>query len=142
MSTDTTTADRLDLADRLAIADHFARYANLLDEKRWEDAHTVFTDDITVHSPRARIQGIDTVMGYMRQGEVDGEYTQHLTTDLLVTVDGDRAEATANSLVYFFRADSAPHQTSGLRMTCTLTRTSGGWRISATRVDLRWIRRD
>ncbi|HEX2316563.1 MAG TPA: nuclear transport factor 2 family protein [Thermomonospora sp.] len=135
MSTDTL------IADRLEIADLFTRLGLLLDEKRWEDAGTVFADDVAVHSPRGgEIRGIDKVVGFMRQGEVDGEHTQHLTVDLLVDLDGDRAAASANSLVYFYREGRPPHMTSGLRLVSTVVRTPEGWRFHDYRVRPAWIR--
>jgi 3-phenylpropionate/cinnamic acid dioxygenase small subunit len=128
------------IADRIEIADLFTRLARLLDEKRWEDAGTVFTDDVAVRSPRAgEIRGIDKVVGFMRQAEVEGEHTQHVTTDLLVDVDGDRAAASANSLVYFYRDGLAPHLTSGLRLACTAVRTPAGWRLRESRIMLGWL---
>jgi hypothetical protein len=39
-------------ADRIEIADLFSRFAQLLDEKRWDDADTIWTEDVAVHSPR------------------------------------------------------------------------------------------
>ncbi|WP_329309838.1 nuclear transport factor 2 family protein [Streptomyces sp. NBC_01262] len=129
------------LADRIEIADLFTRFARLLDEKRWEDADTVFTDDVAVHSPRSgEIRGIDKVVGFMREAEVEGEgeHTQHMTTDLLVDVDGDRATASANSLVYFYRDGQAPHLTSGLRLACTAVRTPAGWRLRESWTMLAW----
>ena len=54
MSTDTLIADRIEIADLLT------RFARLLDEERWEDADTVFTDDVAVRSPRGgELHGID-----------------------------------------------------------------------------------
>jgi ketosteroid isomerase-like protein len=140
MSTDTPIADRIEIADRVEIADLFTRFARLLDEGRWEDADTVYTDDVAVHSPRGgEIRGIDEVVGYMRQAEVEGEHTQHITTDLLVNVSGDLGAASANSLVYFYRDGQAPHLTSGLRLACTAVRTPAGWRFRETRIMLAWM---
>ncbi|MFG3617109.1 nuclear transport factor 2 family protein [Nocardia sp. NPDC047654] len=136
MSTDTL------LGDRIEIADLFTRFARLLDEKRWEDAGTVFADDVEVHSPRIQVRGIDKVVEFMRQSEVEGELTQHTTTDLLVDVDGDRAAASANSFMYLYRDGQPPHQTSGLRMACTVVRTPSGWRLRETRIMLAWTRKD
>ncbi|HWE07777.1 MAG TPA: nuclear transport factor 2 family protein [Solirubrobacteraceae bacterium] len=128
------------IADRIEIADLFTRLARLLDEKRWEDADTVFADDVAVQSPRGgELRGIDKVVGFMRQAEVEGEHTQHTTTDLLVDVDGDQAAASANSLAYFYRDGQAPHLTSGLRLTCTAVRTPAGWRIREYRVMPAWM---
>lgn len=129
------------VSDRIEIADLFSRFARLLDEKRWDEADTVFTHDVTVHSPRSgEIRGIDALVAFMRQAEVEGEHTQHVTTDLLVDVDGDEAVATANSLVYFFRDGRAPHVSSGLRLACTAVRTPAGWRLRESRTVLVWMR--
>ncbi|WP_281880191.1 nuclear transport factor 2 family protein [Nocardia sputorum] len=130
------------IADRIEIADLFSRFARLLDEQRWEDAGTVFTDDVEVDSPRIQVRGIDKVVDYMRRAEVEGQHTQHTTTDLLVNLDGDRADVSSNSIVYYYRDGQPPHQTGGLRQACTAVRTPAGWRISATRIMPAWIRKD
>ncbi|MGK8491655.1 nuclear transport factor 2 family protein [Nocardia asiatica] len=130
------------IADRIEIADLFTRFARLLDEGRYEDADTIYTEDVEVHSPRIRVRGLDKVVDYMRQAEVEGERTQHTTTDLMVDIDGDRAAASANSLVYFYRDGQPPHQTSGLRLACTVVRTPAGWRLREARITLAWMRKD
>ncbi|BDT91326.1 hypothetical protein IFM12275_13020 [Nocardia sputorum] len=130
------------IADRIEIADLFSRFARLLDEQRWEDAGTVFTDDVEVDSPRIQVRGIDKVVDYMRRAEVEGQHTQHTTTDLLVNLDGDQADVSSNSIVYYYRDGQPPHQTGGLRQACTAVRTPAGWRISATRIMPAWIRKD
>lgn len=97
---------------------------------------------MAVHSPRIQVSGIDKVVDYMRQAEVEGERTQRTTTDLLVNVDGDQAAASANSLVYFYRDGQPPHQKSGLRLACTAVRTPAGWRLRRARIMLAWMRKD
>ncbi|MFG3029274.1 nuclear transport factor 2 family protein [Streptomyces sp. NPDC048253] len=57
---------------------------------------------------------------------------------MLVHVDGERAKATANQLVYFYRDGEPPHRTSGLRSACTAVLTSAGWRFSEMRITLAW----
>jgi ketosteroid isomerase-like protein len=134
MSTDTL------IADRIEIADLFTRFARLLDEGRYEDADAVYTDDVAVQSPRGgQLRGIDEVVGYMRQAQVAGEHTQHMTTDLLVNVNGDEAAASANSLVYFYRDGQPPDQTSGMRLACIAVRTPAGWRLREARIMLAWM---
>ena len=129
------------VADRIEIADLFTRYSRLLDEKRWQDAGTVMTDDVAVHSPRGGdIRGLGNVVGFMRQGEAEGQQAQHLTTDLLVDVDGDQAAASAYSLVFYYRDGQAPYFTGGLRTTATLVRTPAGWRIREQRITPAWTR--
>ncbi|GAA3221975.1 nuclear transport factor 2 family protein [Actinocorallia longicatena] len=127
------------VADRLEIADLFTRFALLLDERRWDDAGTVFAEDVVVGSPLGgEVRGVADLVEHMRGSEIEGVATQHLTTDLLVGIDGDRASASANSLVYFFRDGRPPHRTSGLRLNCTAVRTPGGWRLGEARITLAW----
>ncbi|GAA2437143.1 nuclear transport factor 2 family protein [Streptomyces glaucus] len=132
MTTDTRTADRIEIADL------FARLANLLDEQRHDDAHTVYTDDVVAHSPRGELRGLEEVTAHLKRSRVEGEHTQHMHGDVLVRVDGDRAKATANQLVHFYRDGEPPHRTSGLRVACTAVRTPAGWRFSDTRITLAW----
>ncbi|TMR89008.1 nuclear transport factor 2 family protein [Nonomuraea basaltis] len=135
MSTDTLIADRIEIADLLT------RFALLLDEKRWEDAGTVFADDVAVHSPRGgELHGIDKVVDFMRQSEVEGQDAQHTTTDLLVDVDGDQAAVSANSTVYYYRDGQAPHFTGGLRQHFIAARTPAGWRLREVRITPAWTR--
>ncbi|NGY63060.1 nuclear transport factor 2 family protein [Lentzea sp. NEAU-D13] len=127
--------------DRVEIADLFSRLSRLLDEKRWDDAHTVYAQDCSVFSPRnGELNGIDEIIGALRRAENPGEHTQHMTTDLLVDVDGDKAAASANSVVYFFRDGEAPFRTAGLRLSCVVVRTSAGWRLRELRNNLVWLR--
>ncbi|MBF6353582.1 nuclear transport factor 2 family protein [Nocardia higoensis] len=134
MPADTSTADRIQIADL------FTRFALLLDTRRYDDADTVFTDDVQIHGPRGDLGGFDTVVEFLRRAHVDGEHTQHLTTDLLVDLDGDHAAGSANSLVYFYRDGNPPHRISGLRLTCTAVRTPAGWRLRESRTTLLWMR--
>ena len=127
--------------DRIQITELFSRLNLLLDDKRWGEVHTVFTSDIAVYSPRnGEIHGIDDLVDFMRKAEVAEEHTQHVTTDVLVDVDGDEAAVSANSVVYFFREGEAPHRTSGLRLACTAVRTEAGWLLGESRTTLRWMR--
>lgn len=129
------------VADRIEIADLFARFARLLDEKRWADAHTVFADDVAVHSPRGgELRGIDNVVDFMRKSEVEGQQAQHLTTDLLAEIDGDEAAVSAYSLVFYYRDGQAPHFTGGLRMGGIAVRTPAGWRFREQRITPLWTR--
>jgi hypothetical protein len=127
------------LVDRIEIADLFSRLAVLLDEKRWHDADTVFDRDISVSSPRnGELRGIDEVVATMQAVHNAEELTQHLTSDLLVDVDSDKATTSSNTVVHFFRAGAAPHRTVGLRMNGVVVRTPAGWRLRESRTTLVW----
>ncbi|SEQ72133.1 SnoaL-like domain-containing protein [Lentzea xinjiangensis] len=129
------------LLDRAEITDLFSRLSRLLDEKRWDDAATVFDPDISVSSPRnGELRGIDELVEVMRRAGDPGELTQHLTTDLLVDLAGDEAVTSANSVVHFFRAGQTPHRTAGLRLDGVAVRTPAGWRLRESRTTLVWLR--
>jgi ketosteroid isomerase-like protein len=128
--------------DRIEIADLFARLAALLDEHRHDDAGTVYLDDAVVRSPQRELHGINELIGHLKRSRVEGEHTQHVHGDVLVSVDGDHATATANQVVYVHRTGEAPHQTSGLRTAATAQRTPAGWRFSSLHITPAWTRKD
>jgi 3-phenylpropionate/cinnamic acid dioxygenase small subunit len=127
------------ITDRTEIIELFARLARLLDEGRYDDAHAIYTEDVVVRTPRGgELHGINEVTAFLRRSQVDGERTQHLHGDVLVNVDTDRAEASANQLVYFYRDGEPPHRTSGLRLAHTAVRTPAGWRFREAQLKLAW----
>ncbi|MFB4193155.1 nuclear transport factor 2 family protein [Streptomyces carpaticus] len=135
MSSDSRTADRLEVAEL------FAHLAALLDEGRFEDTATVYHPGITVRSPRGgELHGLDEVTTHLKRTHLADERTQHVHGDIRVRVEGDRAQATANQLAYFYRAGEAPHRTSGLRTACTAVRTPAGWRFDSMDITLAWLR--
>lgn len=68
-------------------------------------AEDFFTEDVEVRSPRAHLQGRPAVAAFLE--ETAREQTQHLLTDVVVELDGDRAQVEANQLVQFVRAPGA-----------------------------------
>lgn len=129
------------IADRLEIADLFARLGRLLDEARPDDAHTVYSEDVEVRSPRGReLHGLEAVTTYLRASQVVRERTQHVHGDVLVDLhaDGRSATASANQLVFFHPDGEALVLTSGLRVTCTAVRTPAGWRFGKAEIALAW----
>lgn len=130
------------IADRIEIADLFSRLANLLDERRWEDIRSIYTDDVAARSPRGQLHGLDEVIAFLRKSKVAGEHTQHMTSDVLVDVDGDQASASAKSVVRYYRDDRPPHQASGLRLAYTAVRTPVGWRFREARIELAWTQQN
>lgn len=135
MATDTRTADRLEIADL------FARLNDLHDGLRYDETHTVFTDDAVVRSPRAdELRGLEEVTAFLKRSPVEGERTLHTTTDVRTDVDGDTARAAANAFTYFYREGEAPHRTGALRVTGQVRRTPEGWRFCDLRMALAWIR--
>jgi limonene-1,2-epoxide hydrolase len=127
------------IADRLEIAELFAHLARLLDEGRHEAIRTVYAEDVVVRSPRGgELHGVDDIIAFLRRSRVEGEHTQHVHGDVLVDVDGDKAEASASQVVHYYRTGEPLHGRSGLRLAYTAVRTPAGWRFREGRVTLAW----
>ncbi|WP_406641675.1 nuclear transport factor 2 family protein [Amycolatopsis sp. WGS_07] len=123
--------------DRLEVADLFARLARMLDERRHDEIDRVYHPDIAVHSPRGELRGLGEVTEFLTQ-ERD-ELVQHVHGDILVDLDGDRATATANQLVYFYRDGQPPHRRTGLRVATAAVKTPDGWRFIEMSISPAWI---
>ncbi|MFD5316178.1 nuclear transport factor 2 family protein [Streptomyces sp. NPDC127098] len=129
------------LADRTEIAELFARLTRLLDEGRYDDAHTVYTDDVVVHSPRGGVlRGLPEVTAHLHRQHPEGEHTHHLHGDVQVTLEVDRATATANQLAFFYRDGEPPYQEAGTRLTYGAVRTPAGWRFDEADIALTFLR--
>lgn len=128
--------------DRDAIADLVAELGDRLDTGRFGDGSAIYTEDAIVHSPRGIARGLAEISERASRNAVEHERTQHLHTDVRIVVDGDRAEARTNQLVYFFRDGERPHRSAGLRCDYTAARTGAGWRLTRATIAPRWISRD
>jgi hypothetical protein len=125
--------------DREDIIDLFARLARVLDDGTLDDLRQVYAKDVLVRSPRGvELRGIDTVTEFLRETTEVDELTQHVHGDILVTVDSDHAETSANQLAYFYREGEPPHRTAGLRLEYTAVRTEDGWRFQEANILRRW----
>jgi len=119
--------------DRQEITDLISELGRWLDDKRFDDARSVLTDDVTVSTPGGQAEGIERVVAQAsRNHQVP---TQHLITNVLVAVDGDAATATANLLVTF-AGDVV--ERLGERYRFGVARTPDGWRLSRIEVTPVW----
>jgi hypothetical protein len=119
--------------DRQDITDLISRLGRWLDDKRFDDARSVLTEDVTVITPGGQAEGLERVVAQAsRNHQVP---TQHLITNVLVDIDGDTAEATANLLVTF-AGDTLDQQ--GERYRFDAARTPDGWRLRRIEVTPIW----
>ena len=129
------------MTDRDAITDLVSRLGAWLDEKRFEETEPLFTDDVTVATPGGQAQGVERIAAQARRNHERDE-TQHVITNVLVDLDGDRAVARANLIVTFVPEPARPevHRTHGERYRFEAARTPAGWRLSRVEVSPVWIR--
>lgn len=141
--TDRTRFERqlVELADRAELTDLVARLARWLDERAGQP-RAIFTGDASADTPGGRVQGIDRVVEQAIRNHTPDRRHQHLLTNVLVELDGDRAAVGANMLVSFAPNTVTPGVTApgvtyqlGGRYRFEATRTPDGWRLS--RVSMR-----
>ena len=121
------------LADRLAVADVVVRYFELVDAKRWDDMHEVFTDDTTARWTADNvIEGREGVVGAMRHMSGSAEIvTYHHVAAMTPVIDGDRAEVVVRVRAMHHGVgprEGKFYESLGVQPT-SLVRTPDGWRI-------------
>lgn len=128
------------LVDSYEIADLVSHLGLWLDEKRFEEAPSIFTEDVAVQTPGGTAQGIERVADQARRNHSDLTQTQHVFTNILVDLDGDRAMIRANLIVYFAHraAEPEPYFTLGARYRFEAVRAPQGWRFSQMRIIPVW----
>ena len=88
------------LLDRQAVTDLVSRLGLWLDgETTLDQARAILADDVAVSTPGGTAQGLDKVVAQARRNH--DVPTQHVITNVLVDLDGDRASAGANLIVNF-----------------------------------------
>jgi hypothetical protein len=128
-----------DLTDRQAITDLVNHLGLWLDEKRFYDTESLFTEDVTVATPGGQAQGVGLVAEQARRNH-GYERIQHVITNVLIDLDGDRAQVRANLIATLVPSADEPaaHTTLGERYRFEAVRTPQGWRLSRVAVDPIW----
>jgi len=121
------------LFDRHAVTDLVSRLGLWLDgETTLDQARAILADDVAVSTPGGTATGLERVVAQARRNhEVP---TQHVITNVLVDLDGDRATAGANLIVTF------PDETQGERYAFAAARLQDGWRLTRIEVAPVWRR--
>lgn len=139
-----------ELADRLDITDTVVRMGWLLDRRDWDGLRDLFTESVytdytALWGGTPREATVEELLSTSAQGSwratMDGlEATQHLITNVLVSVIGADATATANVLGVHRLAN--PHGsalwTVGGTYEFRLVRAAAGWRIRAITYGISW----
>ncbi len=128
------SADQMlhDLADRIELTDLVSRLGYWLDDKRWDEASSILTEDVSVSTSSGSTNGIAAVTNQARKGH-DVAATLHVITNVLIDLAGDEATIRANLIVTFVddRNDQPTRRTLGERYHFSARRTPAGWRLSA-----------
>jgi SnoaL-like protein len=125
-----------ELCDRAEIHDVIVRYGWAIDTKDWALLDTCFTDEAHVDyssNPGGKVGPYKEVRGWLEKVMTAFPVTQHLMSNIDVTLDGDRATcrtmvtnpqgaATRDGGLHFFYV--------GGRYDDELVRTDAGWKIA------------
>src|SRR5579883_3123757 len=121
--------------DKLDIMELFNRYAAALDRRQWAELMTFYTPDARAEQPvgSPALVGPQAIVGMISKALDYLGPTHHVLSNYIVTVDGDRAEASC--YVRGYHAGSGKHadkfeETLG-RLAAKLVRTGEGWRFAA-----------
>ena len=97
------------LADHNEITNLVYRLGVFLDDRRFDDMRSLLVEEATVRTPGGTAQGREALIAQATRNHRPDEPTQHLITNLLIELDGDRAEVRAN-LVVNFAAPASPRR--------------------------------
>jgi hypothetical protein len=139
------------IADHQEITDLVDLLGLALDEGNPDDVRQLLVEDASVHTPGGEASGRDAVAAQAVRNHPDDQRFQHVTSNVLVQVTGDRATARANLVVHITMVDAPPVIRSGrplpppLRASIgevyrfDLVRTADGWRFSRIEALPRWL---
>jgi len=134
--------DMQTLADRLEINDLLTRYAHSVDSKNWTLYRSVFTDDAFIdYESAGGIKGTrEEVADWLEKTMAGFPMTQHLISNIDVTINGDAASVRA----MFYNPMGMP---SGKTFWCggfynhSLVRTADGWKSQRLIEESSWFDR-
>lgn len=124
-----------EVVEKLRIEEHISTLGRCLDERDFDALRSLFTNDASVTTPGGTATGHDAIVDQARRRHSQDEGIQHVVTNTLITLDGDRASARSNLLVSFAHsgaADPLPFLL-GEVYRFELQRTAEGWRIATLR---------
>lgn len=124
------------MSDREELGDLVSQLGLWLDEKRFDEALDVLTEDVSASTASGSVSGLDAVVTQARRAHPEHVRTQHIITNPIFKVDGDHAAIDANLLVVFSK--EGQDRFVGERYRLEATRTAQGWRISRVGADLVW----
>ena len=130
------------LLDSKAVIDVVLGFARALDVKDWAACRRCFMDEIETDysdlrgDPPKTVKADDFVA--LRRTALDRLTTLHLSTNHLVTVQGDSATCVSAAVIHRFRPEDAERFDTYGAYAHTLARTPSGWKISKVKQTVYW----
>ena len=121
--------------DEAGIRRTLARYCQLLDDGRFDEWVTVFTDDVEFRVMGQALTGPAAVRAFIEPTQQEEDRGTHLLSQPLIELGPDEDEAGADTDFAFVSRDRRVEATG--RYLDRLRREDGTWRISAREIVLR-----
>jgi 3-phenylpropionate/cinnamic acid dioxygenase small subunit len=149
MNTNTNTTQLL--VDRTEILDLIFRLGAALDDGRFDEMRSLFVDDATARTPGGSATGREAMISQASRNHRADQHVQHVITNPLIEIDGDRADVRANLVVHFASAvaseGAAPEGTLAPPVQFILgevyrfdaLRTERGWRLASVETIPVWM---
>jgi hypothetical protein len=134
-------AELRELLDHREITQLVDRLGLWLDEKRFDEARSILTEGAMAETPGGTARGLEAVVEQARRNHGEEVGTQHVITNKVIDLEGDRATVGANLIATFFDPErpSAPRRQLGERYGFEVVRTPDGWRISSVKTTPLWM---
>ena len=128
--------DLREISDRMEINELLARYCHALDRQDWPAYRALFTPDAKMDFAAfgSPVGSVADVEAHLRPTLESLKTSEHVSTTVIIDLDGDTAQARSAAIVPLTAAtpDDGEHTTfAGLFYEDELTRTAEGWRICA-----------
>ncbi|GAA3435889.1 nuclear transport factor 2 family protein [Kutzneria kofuensis] len=132
--------------DRGDITQLIYKFYDNMEKNQYDKEKDVLADGVTVKNPGGGVTtGADKVIANASAAAKNEDRTQHVVTNVIVDVNGDKATAQADVDQLFGSSKTpqgklAPEPTMRLssKMHFEATRTANGWRVSHIEGDLLW----
>ena len=141
--------DLQSLIDRTAISEVVYRYATAVDTRDWPLYRSCFMDNVEIDfsswNPEAKAKlSSDQWTQMVKEGVSGFEATQHMSSNHVHTIDGDRAVCVSYMQAeHFLQTDGGTKEcTLGGYYTNELIRTGDGWKIRKCTLTVTWSRGD
>jgi hypothetical protein len=130
-----------ELVDRSEVTDLISRLGVWLDEQRIDDLGAIFTEDVVGEfTGQEPFHGLDALIEHARDNLPKYDRIQHVITNVLVDLNGERAAVRANLIATHVHDAANPSsffQVGGL-YAFDAVRDSDAWRLSKVKLDLLW----
>src|SRR5262245_59427786 len=146
-TTDSHDEVQQELRDRAEITDLVYRLGVCLDEGRFDVMRDLLVEDATVRTPGGEGTGRESLVAQASRNHPADQRFQHVTTNVLVDLEDDRAEVRANLVVHIAIPADASDDTPAPPLRCSLgeiyrfdvVRTADGWRFAGIETVPLWI---